>query len=289
MCKPFVKWVGGKTQLLNELKNKYPINFKKYCEPFVGGGAVFFDILDNYNFESILINDLNKVLINSYINIRDNIDGLIKNLKLIEKEYNSINELSRENIYYKYRDEYNSLLKENKYNLRSSILFIFLNKTCFNGLYRVNSKGIFNVPKGIYKKPQICDEENLLDINKKIQNVEIRCGDYENVYDFIDEDTFVYIDPPYRPLNNTSSFTSYNMQIFDDNEQIRLRDFVNRINNKNAKIILSNSDPKNSNINDNFFDNIYINYNIGRVSAKRCINSNAKNRGKINELIISNY
>ena len=145
------------------------------------------------------------------------------------------------------------------------------------------------MPKGIYKKPQICDEENLLDINKKIQNVEIRCGDYENVYDFIDEDTFVYIDPPYRPLNNTSSFTSYNMQIFDDNEQIRLRDFVNRINNKNAKIILSNSNPKNSNISDNFFDNIYKNYNIGRVSAKRCINSNAKNRGKINELIISNY
>ena len=166
--------------------------------------------------------------------------------------------------------------------------FIFLNKTCFNGLYRVNRKGQFNVPMGAYKNPMICDEENLRNINKVLQNVTIVCGDYSLAKQFIDKDTFVYLDPPYRPISETSTFTSYNPDIFDDSEQLRLARFIDEINVSGAKIVLSNSDPKNVNPDDTFFDELYKAYHIKRVSATRMINSKADSRGKINELIICN-
>ena len=168
-------------------------------------------------------------------------------------------------------------------------LFIFLNKTCFNGLYRVNKKGEFNVPMGAYKNPKICDKENLKNVAMALKNVKIVYADYRESKDFIDEKTFVYIDPPYRPLNLTSSFTSYTENDFSDKEQIELAEYIDVLNKKGAKIVMSNSDPKNNNTDDNFFDELYKNYNINRVKATRMLNSNASLRGAINELLITNY
>ena len=168
-------------------------------------------------------------------------------------------------------------------------LMIFLNKTCFNGLYRVNGKGEFNVPMGAYKNPLICNEENLMAVSQKLQNVKIVCGDYKESASFIDDETFVYFDPPYRPLNKTSNFTSYTEQLFDDNKQLELAKFVQELDNKGALIVISNSDPKNTDESDNFFDDAYSKQNIHRVSATRMINRNSDARGKINELLISNF
>ena len=174
-------------------------------------------------------------------------------------------------------------------NVTKAALMIFLNKTCFNGLYRVNKKGLFNVPMGSYKNPLICDERNLRAVSEKLQKVEVVCGDYKESADFIDKHTFVYFDPPYRPLTETSSFTAYTKTLFTDEEQIELAEFVDEMNKKGAKIVISNSDPKNTNEDDEFFDNIYRNHRIKRVKATRMINSNSKGRGKIRELLISNF
>ena len=164
-----------------------------------------------------------------------------------------------------------------------------MNKTCFNGLYRVNKKGAYNVPMGAYKRPLICDEENLRGISAKLQNVEIVCGDYSKARDFIDEHTFVYFDPPYRPLTATASFTSYTADCFNDDDQIALAKFVDEMAAKGAKVVVSNSDPKNPDEEDMFFDDIYAAHKIRRVSATRMINSKATARGKISELLISNF
>ena len=291
MSKPFVKWAGGKSQLLNEIRSKYPEKIEKYCEPFVGGGAVLFDILEKYNPKKILINDINKELINTYNQIKNENYELIKILKKWEKTYNSITEDKRQCIYNKKRDDYNKLIikSSEKDLLIKAALFIFLNKTCFNGLYRVNSSGFFNVPKGKYKKPIICDEINLTQISELLKNVDIICGDFEQCEKFIDSKTFIYIDPPYRPLTLSASFTSYSKEQFNDNDQLRLGRFIDRINGKGAKIVLSNSDPKNVNKKDNFFDELYQGYTIQRINAKRIINSKGNGRGNITELLVANY
>ena len=291
MCKPFVKWAGGKSQLLNEIRNKYPANIEKYCEPFVGGGAVLFDVLEKFHPKEVLINDINFELINTYNQIKNNIDELIKKLNKYQKDYIDKDEEDRLKIYSKNRDKYNKLIL--KYTdddlLEKASLFIFLNKTCFNGLYRVNKGGLYNVPKGKYSNPLICDEKNLREINKLLQNVKIINGDFELCNKFIDKKTFVYIDPPYRPLNETASFNSYAKFEFDDKEQIRLGKFIDCINKKGAKVVLSNSDPKNVNHKDDFFDDLYKSYNIVRINAKRMINSKGSKRGVVKELLIANY
>ena len=194
----------------------------------------------------------------------------------------------RKYFYYTVRDKFNNSKLSPETSTEKAALFIFLNKTCFNGLYRVNKKGQFNVPMGAYKNPTICDDENLRNISEALQNVTIVCGDYTLSKSFIDKNTFVYIDPPYRPISHTSGFTSYNTEAFDDNEQIRLAKFINEINDCGAKIVLSNSDPKNINKDDNFFDDLYKNYKINRIEANRAINSKGDKRGKINELLICN-
>jgi len=194
--------------------------------------------------------------------IRDNVDILIKSLKEMENQYVPMNNEDRKVYYYEKRSEYNNLkinIEEN--NIRKAALFIFLNKTCFNGLYRVNKKGEYNVPMGAYKNPKICDEENLKNVSLALKNVKITYADYRESKDFIDDNTFVYIDPPYRPLNITSSFTSYTENDFSDKEQIELANYIDILNEKGAKIVISNSDPKNTNENDNFFDDLYKNYN----------------------------
>ena len=293
-CKPFIKWVGGKGQLLPEINKLYPIelgkNINKYAEIFLGGGAVLFDILSKYKLDEVYISDKNLELINTYKSIRDNVDILIKSLKEMEEQYIPLNNEDRKIYYYEKREEYNSLkINSEMNNIEKAILFIFLNKTCFNGLYRVNKKGKFNVPMGAYKKPKICDEENLKNVSLTLRNVKIVYADYRESEKFIDDKTFVCIDPSYRPLNITSSFTSYTENDFNDKEQIELAEYINVLNKKGAKIVISNSDPKNNDIDDNFFDKLYKNYNINRVKATRMLNSNASLRGAINELLITNY
>lgn len=288
--KPFVKWAGGKSQLLNEIRKKYPKNIEKYCEPFVGGGAVLFDVLMNCHPKEVLINDINSELTNTYQQIKDNVDKLIEMLSQMQAMFWAKNDDERKSMYLAKRERFNELkINGNKQiNLEKAALFIFLNKTCFNGLYRVNRKGFFNVPIGAYKNPPICDAENLKLISGLLKNVQIKCGDYSKCAEFIDENTFVYIDPPYRPLTATASFTSYSENEFGDKQQIELGKFVDEISEKGAKIVVSNSDPKNSDENDSFFDDLYSSYTIMRVSAKRMINSKASGRGRVKELLIYN-
>jgi DNA adenine methylase len=202
-----------------------------------------------------------------------------------------LNQEGRKTEFLTHRDDFNStkLNGDDSLNLKKASLFIFLNRTCFNGLYRVNKKGQFNVPIGSYKKPLICDKDNLLKLSKSLKNVQIQCSDYKECLPFIDKRTFVYIDPPYRPLSQTSSFTAYSETSFNDENQIELNRFVDSIHEKGAKVLISNSDPKNEDVNDSFFDNLYSQYRIERVPARRIINCNAENRGEINELLINNY
>lgn len=292
--KPFLKWAGGKGQLIHEIENFYPFTsgiIKKYAEPFVGGGAILFDILSKYELEQVYISDVNTELINTYLNIRDNIDSLIYRLNAIQDMFLSLDPEHRKSYYIEKRTLFNNLKinANTDINIEKSVLMIFLNKTCFNGLFRVNKKGLFNVPMGAYKNPMICDEDNLRTVSNKLQRVNIVCGDYKESADFIDKSTFVYFDPPYRPLTSTAHFTAYTENLFNDDKQIELAKFVDEMNEKGAKILVSNSDPKNSNSEDNFFDNIYSNYNIKRVEATRMINCDSKSRGKIRELLISNF
>ena len=193
-------------------------------------------------------------------------------------------------LYFEKRERFNSLKvnSNKKENLEKAALFIFLNKTCFNGLFRVNSKGLFNVPFNNAKKPLLCDEDNLKACSELLQNVKMSVGNYAQCKDFIDSKTFVYLDPPYRPLTETAAFTSYNENGFGDKEQIELAQFIEEISERKAVVVTSNSDPKNVCENDNFFDRLYKKFSIKRVSASRMINSNAKKRGAINELLISN-
>ena len=291
---PFLKWAGGKGQLLPVLKENFPVEFgkeiDKYVEPFVGGGAVLFDILSNYDIKKIYINDINDELINAYNTIKNDVESLINILTIIQNEYLILEKEKRKEFYYLKRDLFNEHKKRNILNTETAALFIFLNKTCFNGLYRVNSNGLFNVPPGDYKNPLICNSDNLRIISKKLSKVTIKCGSYTKLQRLIDNKTFVYFDPPYRPLNKTSSFNTYTKDSFNDDSQIELATFIKKLSKKGAYILASNSDPKNINPNDNFFDDLYANMNIKRVVVKRLINRNSELRNtKITELLIKNY
>ena len=294
-AKPFLKWAGGKGQLLKEISAYYPFEkdktITKYAEPFVGGGAVLFDVLNKFSPDEVYISDINKDLIDTYLAIRDNVDELIWRLESVEKAYLELDDAGRKDMYMKARGRFNELkhMDRTELNPEKSMIMIFLNRTCFNGLYRVNKKGDFNVPAGAYKNPQICNEDNLRAVSKKLKNVKIVCGDYKESADFIDDKTFVYFDPPYRPLTPTANFTSYTEELFDDKNQLELARFVQELDNKGAKIVVSNSDPKNTNKDDDFFDKVYSKQNIKRVSATRMINRNSDARGKISELLISNF
>ena len=290
--KPFVKWVGGKSQLVEQIEKMLPTDgekvLTKYAEPMVGGGALFFSILSKYDFEELYISDINAELINAYQAVKNDVNNLIAKLNEMQMLFLPMDENGRKYFYYTVRERFNSTTLTEETATEKAAQFIFLNKTCFNGLYRVNRKGQFNVPMGTYNNPTICDDENLRNIHEALQNVTIVCGDYSLSKLFIDKDTFVYLDPPYRPISETSAFTAYNSDAFDDEEQIRLSKFIDEINLSGAKIVLSNSDPKNVNEEDNFFDDLYKNYKINRVEASRAINSKGDKRGKINELLICN-
>ena len=298
--RPFLKWAGGKTQLLNEFHQRLPEEVRtgkitRYAEPFIGGGAFFLSLNRNHSFEHCMICDVNEELILTYNVIKKAVKQLIENLGMLESEYRSKDERGKKLLYYEVRDEFNRKLPQINFQRFSpewtelAARIIFLNRTCFNGLFRVNQKGEFNVPFGKYKNPEICNSENLIKVSALLKTTRIVSGDFTRCRRFVDNTTFVYFDPPYRPLNQTSSFTSYTKSGFSEKDQVRLVEFFRELDKKGAKVMLSNSDPRNQDPNDTFFDDHFSDYTIERVPANRVINSNGARRGKINELIITNY
>jgi DNA adenine methylase len=292
IAKPFLKWAGGKTQLIREIEKSLPYEITNknftYLEPFVGSGAILFWMLENFpKLEKAVINDINADLINTYKIIASKPKELISILEILQNEFHLLegNEDNKKLYYYKKRELYNTRKEEQS---GQAALFIFLNRTCFNGLYRVNSKNLYNVPMGGYKKPTICDKENIFAVSNALQKVEILCGDYEETLHHSNKNSLFYFDPPYKPLSETSSFNSYAKDEFNDSEQIRLKDFCSKLDALNHTWILSNSDVKGKDENDNFFDDLYSDFNIQRVDAKRSINANPEKRGKLTELLITN-
>ncbi len=292
-AKPFIKWVGGKTQLIEQLEALLPADFSErenvtYIEPFVGGGAMLFYMLQKYpNIKSAVINDINPDLTLCYKVVRDNPTELINSLKDIQTQYYSIStDEERKEFFLKQRDLFNS---KSLNKIENTTLFFFLNRTCFNGLYRVNKAGKFNVPFGKYITPTICDKTTIYADSKLLQNVEIMTGDFEQTFDKIKGNTFFYFDPPYRPLSNTSSFNDYAKEDFNDDAQIRLKQFCDKLNEIGINFMLSNSDCLGKDGKDLFFDNLFIDYKIDRVWAKRNVNAIASKRGKLTELLIRNY
>jgi DNA adenine methylase len=258
-------------------------------EPFVGSGAVLFWVLNHFpDISKAVINDINEDLINAYKAIQSDVNKLIMHLKKLEDDYYQIKqEEGRKEFFLERREEFNT--RTNNISQHSALL-IFLNRTCFNGLYRVNSRNKFNVPFGRYKNPRICDTSNLKALNKALQKVTILNTDFTETYKHVEDRTvFFYFDPPYKPISQTSSFNSYSKGGFDDKQQKRLKKFLDKLNKDGFYWLLSNSDPKNIDSGDDFFDKLYKDYFIERVQAKRAINSNANKRGEIAELLIRNY
>ena len=288
-AKPFLKWAGGKTQLIAEIEKNLPDSaFDTYIEPFAGSGAVLFWILSEFDqLEKAVVNDINEDLINTYKTIQSTPKELISILEILQEEYHSLENSTdgKKAYYYRKRELFNS---RKQTQTAHSALFIFLNRTCFNGLYRVNRKNEFNVPMGSYKKPTICDKSNLLAVSEALQKVELLCGDFEQTVHYASSNTLFYFDPPYKPLSETSSFNSYAKDEFNDEEQIRLKKFCERLDALGHNWILSNSDVKGENIHDNFFDDLYADFTIIRVDAKRSINANPEKRGFLKELLITN-
>lgn len=301
IAKPFLKWAGGKGQLLKQIVPLLPAEMhkgkiKKYAEPFIGGGALYFYVAQNFpSIERFCISDFNQELFLAYKTIQQDVEGVIDCLKILDSDYQMLDQSDRKEFFYDQRLRFNQTLHSIDFTdfqsdwIERVAIIIFLNRTCFNGLFRVNAKGEFNVPFGDYSNPKICDADNLRAVSKRLQKTEIRCGDFSQTFDFIDQETFAYFDPPYRPLNKTASFNSYSKFQFNDDEQIRLSQYFSSLSQKGALVMLSNSDPKNEDVNDSFFDDLYKKFIVNRVTASRAINSNSTKRGKITELLITNY
>ena len=287
-AKPFLKWASGKTQLLNAIPDYIKQAQFTYIKSFVGCGAVLFWILQKYqNIEQAIINDINTDLTNSYNTIKENVEKLILILQVWEKEYHSLKDKHEEKkkYYYSKRKQLNTRKSD---RTTQAALFIFLNRTCFNGLYRINRKNEFNVPVGSYKTPIICDEGNLRVLSQVLQKVTILNGDFEDALKYAKKHTMFYFDPLYKPLSNTPSFNSYAKDEFDDKKQIRLAKFLKKLDTLGCQWILSNSDVKEKNPNDNFLDDLYSKFKNKRVLARRNINLNPDKRGKLTELLITN-
>ena len=292
-AKPFIKWVGGKSQLIEQLDSLLPADFDNrrnvtYIEPFVGGGAMLFYMLQRYpNIKRAIINDINPDLICCYRTVRDFPEELIASLQQIEKEYLELEtEEKRKEFFMAVRTKYN---QKNLDPVKNTTFFFFLNRTCFNGLYRVNKSGAFNVPFGKYTNPTICDADTIRTDSKLLQRVEIHQGDFEQTFEYAEGDTFFYFDPPYRPLSDTSSFNDYTKEAFNDAAQIRLKAYCDKIHKAGFSFMLSNSDCKGKNETDNFFDKLYQDYTTDRVWASRSINANPNKRGKLTEILVHNY
>ena len=292
-AKPFVKWVGGKGQLIEQLEALLPADFAErenvtYIEPFVGGGAMLFYMLQTCpNIKSAVINDINPDLTLCYQVVRDNPTELIKSLNVIQSDFYALQtEEERKMFFLQQRERFNS---RSLNEIDHTTLFFFLNRTCFNGLYRVNKAGKFNVPFGKYTTPTICDSATIYADSKLLQKVDIMTGDFEQTFAKIEGNTFFYFDPPYRPLSNTSSFNDYTKESFNDNAQIRLKLFCDRLNENGINFMLSNSDCLGKDGTDRFFDDLFIDYSIERVWASRNVNAIASKRGKLTEIVVNNY
>jgi len=270
----FVKWAGGKTQLIEQFIPLFPKKFNCYLEPFVGSGAVFFHVIQNFKPKKIILSDINEELINAYIIIRNDVERLIVELKQ-HKEYHQ----SEGKKYY-------LTIRATNPNdlppLERAARFIYLNKTCFNGLYRVNSKGKFNVPMGSYKNPDIIQEEKLRLISKLLQNVIIKVMSFEKVVNLAKKGDFVYLDPPYYPLQKGKSFTTYNKNNFLEKEQELLTKVFKTLDKKGCYVMESNSETR-------FIKKLYADFKIHVVTARRMINCDGSKRGAINEYVITNY
>ena len=299
--KPFLKWAGGKSKLIPDIEERYPHELlnneiNTYVEPFIGGGAVFFDITSKFDFDKIIINDINRELILTYRVIKDYVDEIMNYLDVMQNKYNALESLEeKQEYFYEIRENFN--IGKNNVNyeqighkeVKHAAYMIFLNKSCFNGLYRENKKGGFNVPFGKKEKVNTYDKENLIQASKLLKKAIILNGDFEGVESYINENTFVYMDPPYRPLKGKGSFKDYSKEEFNDDTQKRLAEFYKRISKKSAKIMESNSDPKNADEEDLFFDELYAEFKIDRIQAARNINSKGSGRGKVSEILIISY
>jgi DNA adenine methylase len=298
-AKPFIKWAGGKGQLLEQFEPYYPSalkvgEIKNYVEPFLGGGASYFSIVEKYKIQNAYLSDLNRDLILTYKVIQEKSDTLLDFLAQYQKWYDKTEK--RYDLFLSIRKYFNEQRFEINYKKLSdnwmprAAQFILLNKTCFNGLFRLNSKGEFNVPFGKYKTANIFDPINITAVSRALQNAEIAEAEYSDCWSKLDDKTFVYFDPPYRPITKTSSFTTYTGAKFTDKQQLELAGFFQKADKeKGATLMLSNSDPSSVNPDDTFFENAYNGYRIIRVSANRAVNCKGAGRGKINELLIINY
>lgn len=301
MGKPIIKWAGGKTQLLSIIDAQIPDQLKQgslttYIEPFFGGGAVFFNLVEKYRFKRSILIDVNPELIALYTVIKEDVEKLIGLLETLRQRYLPEEVSERKAGFYEIRDLFNENVKNFDYSKTSkerierAAHFIFLNKTCFNGLFRVNKKAEFNVPFGNHKTPPtILNKDRLREASALLQTATLICGSYTQCEPFVDDKSFVYMDPPYRPLSSSASFTAYSKYDFRDEDQIALGRFFEKLSKTGASLMLSNSDPKNVNVGDCFFDNLYAEFNINRVQATRMINSDSSKRGKITEILVTNY
>ncbi len=300
IAKPFLKWPGSKRQLISQFKKLYPQQLKEniiknYYEPFLGSGSVFFDIAQQYEIENSFLYDINDDLIICYKVIQRDITRITEMLSSYEQTYLKLNKIKRDEYFYNQRRIFNQnrfRINYQKYSedwLERASQLIFLNHTCYNGLYRVNSKGEFNSPVGDYKNPKIFNEKNLFAVNRILQKAEIKKADFKELIKDLKSGSFVYLDPPYRPISQTANFKAYSKEGFNDDNQLELFKIFKQIDLKGSYSMLSNSDPKNKNPNDHFFDEIYCEYNIIRVPARRMINSDHSKRGLINEIVVTNY
>ncbi|WP_214083813.1 DNA adenine methylase [Methanoculleus sp.] len=299
-ARPFLKWAGGKAQLLDAFTLRVPRelaegNLPVFVEPFMGGGAVYFHFNSIFEFRECHIFDINAELVLAYSVVKNDVSGLIEYLRDVSDEFLAKDDAGRREYYYAVRDAFNREregIDFERYGeewVERAGRFIFLNRTCFNGLYRVNSRGGFNVPFGRYRNPRILHEDVLRADSVALRDTTIHLGDFTQAEPCISRDSFVYLDPPYRPLNRTSSFTQYSKNRFSDEEQRRLAAFYARCDEKGARLMLSNSDPKNIDPDDGFFDDLYAGYRIDRVPARRAINCDGTKRGEIHEIIVTNY
>lgn len=296
-ARPFIKWAGGKRQILDELLSRLPPGLEEgritsYVEPFLGAGAMFFSLAQRYRLERVVLSDLNPDLLLVYRTIARDVESLISSLKELERRYEGLEGQERARMYYRVRERFNLERTERidrNLAIRRSAMLIFLNRTCYNGLYRVNSQGEFNVPFGRYRRPCICDEANLHSVSRLLEGVELRVGDFTACEDAVSGGTFVYLDPPYHPLGGSSHFTSYSPGGFGEEDQRRLAGFFRRMDARGAALMLSNSDPRNRDPDDSFFEELYDGYWIERIRARRAISCMKEGRGEISELVITNY
>ena len=274
--RPFIKWAGGKTRVVNQILEFFPAEFDAYFEPFLGGGSLYFAIAPQKGN----LNDMNHALISAYINIRDRCDALISELSRLQEEYYQLPTLeTKQTYYYERRNEYNGLSLR---SIRKSSLFIFLNKTCFNGMYRENTQGQYNIPFGKHMRPSICDVANLLAVSEVLKQINISCGSYELSLGNAKAGDFIYFDPPYAPINPTSKFTQYQAGGFTDKDQKKLRDLFRELSARGCYVMQSNSTAES-------IAELYSDFYINKITVARSINSTGTKRGKIEEVLITNY